>query len=377
MAARVVIVGGGYGGVSVARRLDPVADVVLVEPKDAFVHAVGALRAVVDPQWQDRVFLPYDRLLARGRVVHDWARRVSPTRVRLSPHEYLDTDVLVLATGTAYPFPAKYLEDDTAVASARLTRLRESLDRTDRVLVVGGGPVGLELAGELTSAFPGLGVTVVDKADDILTAWDYDAELRESIRTQLTDRGVRIVTGASLSFLPPSDVGTYAPFTVTTTDGAAIEAQMWFRCYGARPQTDFLDEELAAARKPDGHLRVTDQLTVVGQDRVFAVGDVTDVPEGKYAAAAIAHAEVVADNILDVLDGRRPGRRYAPAPERLVLPLGPDGGASQVARGGRRVVLGPEETARLKGADLFATAAAAMLGRDLPDDGTDATGSAD
>src|SRR5665811_1664644 len=128
--ARVVVVGGGYGGASLARPLDADLDVVLVEPKDAFVHSRAALRAVVDATWQDRVFFPYDRLLTRGRVVQDWARRVSPRRVTISPFESIDADYLVLATGTSYPFPAKFLEDETEVAIARLGRLREALART-------------------------------------------------------------------------------------------------------------------------------------------------------------------------------------------------------------------------------------------------------
>jgi NADPH-dependent 2,4-dienoyl-CoA reductase/sulfur reductase-like enzyme len=40
--ASVVVIGGGYGGINVAKSLDEVADVVLVEPKDAFVHNVAA-----------------------------------------------------------------------------------------------------------------------------------------------------------------------------------------------------------------------------------------------------------------------------------------------------------------------------------------------
>jgi NADH dehydrogenase FAD-containing subunit len=48
----VVVLGGGYAGVQVARPLDDLADVVLVEPKDHFVHNVAALRALVDrPGW--------------------------------------------------------------------------------------------------------------------------------------------------------------------------------------------------------------------------------------------------------------------------------------------------------------------------------------
>jgi NADH dehydrogenase FAD-containing subunit len=362
--ARVVVVGGGYGGASVAKRLDDVADVVLVEPKDAFVHSSAALRAVVDPAWQDRVFYPYDQLLRRGRVVQDWARRVSPRRVELSPYESVQPDYLVLATGTAYPFPAKFLEDESAVAIARLQRLRDDLARCERVLVVGGGPVGLELAGELTAAFPELSVTVVDQADDVLTAGDFLPDLRAAVRGELAERGVEFVTGARLAYLPPVDVGTYAQFEVETTDRVPVTGQMWFRCFGSRPQTGYVDEDLAAARRPDGRLRVTDYLNVVGQDTVFAVGDITDVPESKRASAAAEHAVVVAQNITDLIQGRRPSARYKAADERIVLPLGPRGGASQLGvPGGGREVVGAEETSRIKGADLFSTAVAELFGR--------------
>lgn len=362
--ARVVVVGGGYGGASVAKRLDDVADVVLVEPKDAFVHSSAALRSVVDPAWQERVFYPYDQLLRRGRVIQDWARRVSPTRVELSPYESVRPDFLVLATGTAYPFPAKFLEDESAVAAARLQRLRDDLGRCERVLIVGGGSVGLELAGELTSAFPGLAVTIVEQADDVLTAGDFLPGLRSAVRDQLTERGVEFLTGTRLAYLPPVDVGHYEPFTVETMDRAQVRAQMWFRCFGSRPQTGYLDEDLAAARRPDGHLRVTDTLNVVGQDTVFAVGDITDVPESKRASAAAEHAVVVAQNISDLIAGRRPRARYRAAEERIVLPLGPQGGASQLGLpGGGREVVGPEQTSQIKGADLFSTSVAELFGR--------------
>ena len=360
---RIVVVGGGYGGTAVAQELDAAHEVVLVEPKDAFVHASATLRAVVDPAWQDRVFYPYDQLLARGRVVRDWARLVSPGRVRFSATEEVTADVVVLATGTGYPFPAKFLENRTAVAVAHLERMRADLARCENVLLVGGGPVGVELAGELTSAFPDLGVTIVEREADILMAGDYLPEVRDSVREQLQARGVRIVTGSPLGYLPVVDVGRHQEFTVDTAAGERIEAQMWFRCYGARPATDYLDGELATVRRPDGLLPVTPQLTVKGQTHVFAVGDITDVPESKRASAARAHAAVVAQNIDDLAAGRELSASYTPPPEQVILPLGPDGGAAQVgsADGGRRV-LGPAEASRIKGSDLFTGEFARMFG---------------
>ena len=65
----VVVLGGGYADVQVARPLDDLADVVLVEPKDHFVHNVAALRALVDPSWLERIYLPYTALLGAGRVM--------------------------------------------------------------------------------------------------------------------------------------------------------------------------------------------------------------------------------------------------------------------------------------------------------------------
>lgn len=362
MKQRVVVVGGGYGGASVAKELDTVADVVLVEPKDAFVHAAAALRAAVDADWQGRVFFPYDSLLRHGTVRRDRARSVSPGLVRLSASDEIEADHVVLATGTAYPFPAKFLEETTALAESRLDRLREDLARSERVLLVGGGAVGLELAGELTAAFPDVAVTIVEREDDILHG-DYLPELREAIRGQLAERGVTLVTGTTLGSLPPSDVGTYEPFSVTTRSGVGIEAQMWFRCYGSRPVTDYLDEELSQDLRGDGTIPVTEHLNVVGQDRVWAVGDITDVKESKRATAARAHAAVVAQNIRDAIEGRPPSASYTAAPELIVLALGPQGGASQVAGDdGGREILGPEQTSEIKGGDLFSDRIAEVFG---------------
>ena len=71
--ATVAVIGGGYGGTVAAKAIDEFADVTLVEPRDAFVHNVAALRALVEPEWLPRIFFPYDRLLANGRVVRDRA----------------------------------------------------------------------------------------------------------------------------------------------------------------------------------------------------------------------------------------------------------------------------------------------------------------
>lgn len=361
-APRVVVVGGGYGGTRVATLLDDVAEVVLVEPKDAFVHASAALRAAVDPVWESRVFFGYDRLLSRGRVVHQRVERATSSAVQLADGTVVEADHLVLATGTSYPFPAKFIESETTVARARLARMRAGLERTERVLVVGAGAVGLELAGELLDAFPHLAITLVDQAGDALTTGDYLPELRAEVHAQL-DGKVDFVLGSRLGYLPPVDVGVHEPFVVETEAGERIEAQMWFRCYGNLPASDYLGGDLAGVRNGLGEVRVGPTLALTGHPTVWAVGDLTDVPESKRASAARAHAEVVAANIRAAIEGREPAATYAPAPERIVLPLGRTGGASQlVGEDGVRRVLGAEETSRMKGQDLYSSAVAELFG---------------
>ena len=351
--ARVTIVGGGYGGITAAKALDDVAEVTLVEQKDTFVSHAAALRAAVDRDWAEKIFLPYDKLLTNGRVVHGTALTVRGTTVEVSGHGQIEADYLVLATGTAYPFPAKHMESSSVIAKARIERVHANLEQSSRVLILGAGAVGIELAGEITSAFPQVKVTMLEAADRILPAGDYKPEIREAIADQLAQRGVEILAGDSLSFLPPVDVGVLSPFRVTTQGGRQLEADMWFRAYGSAAATGFLGEDYDEVRHYDGTIRVDECLRVVDHPGVWAIGDITDVRESKRADAARAHARVVASNIADVIAGREPSATYAPGTERIILPLGPDGGASQILRDGVRVVVGPEETSKIKGEDLF------------------------
>ena len=359
---RVTIIGGGYGGIAVAKALDDACEVALVEQKDTFVNHAAALRATVDREWAERLFLPYDALLKRGRVVHGTALGVGGTTVSVTGHGDLEADHLVLATGTAYPFPAKHLESSSVIAKARIERAHVNLEHSEQVLIAGAGEVGIELAGEITSAFPAMEVVLLEAGPDILHNRDYRPELREAIRFQLEQRDVETITGDRLVALPPVDPGVLSPFRVTTRGGRRLEADMWFRAHGSAAATGFLGEDYDGIRHYDGTIRVDDRLRVVDHPGVWAIGDITDVRETKRADAARAHAEVVAANIRSLIEGGTAEAVYAPKPEHVVLPLGPDGGASQVLRDGVRVVVGPEETARMKGEDLFLGYVAKALG---------------
>ena len=369
MSATVVIVGGGYGGIAAVRALDEVADVILVEPRDAFVHNVAALRALAEPGWAGRIFLPYDRLLRRGQVVHDRAARVDIGSVTLGSGETIAADFIVLASGSAYPFPAKTGTDDSAGAQARIRQAHSQIVKANRVLLLGAGPVGLELAGEITAAWPDKSVTIIDPASDILSggysADGYNPGFRAELRRQLSERGVRLLLATALPGLPPAEPGRAGRFTITTADGRQIGADIWFRCFGVTPRSGYLGDALAPARQPNGHLAVTPELRLPGQDRVFAIGDLTATPEPKTAKAAGLHAEVAAANIRALIHGSTSLRSYQPAPPGIVIPLGPHGGASYTAERG---VLDAQATSQIKGAHLMVDRFAQLLGLDPAQD---------
>ncbi|XVQ86550.1 FAD-dependent oxidoreductase [Microbispora siamensis] len=136
MSRTVVVVGGGYGGSAVAKALDAEADVVLIDPRDAFVNTAGSLRALTQPDWAGTMFFPYDQWLRRGTVVRERAVSVDPGGVTLASGRRIEADYLVLATGSSYTYPAKPASDSIDEVLDDLRRTHKELAGAERVLNV-------------------------------------------------------------------------------------------------------------------------------------------------------------------------------------------------------------------------------------------------
>jgi NADH dehydrogenase FAD-containing subunit len=343
----VVVVGGGYAGIAVAKALDEPTKVTLVEPRDAFVHNIAALRAAVDPTIAPKIFLPYDRLLEHGEVIRDRAVRVDGDEVELASGKVLRPDFIVLATGSSYPYPAKTDRDESVDAIARYQHTYEQLGAARRVMLLGAGAVGLEFAGEIAAAWPDTVITLVDQSPEVLPG-PYGPALRDELKRQLDELGVQRVLGASLVELPATPPGELGAFAVTTASGTRIEGDIWFRTYGVQPSTAYVAGDLVDAIATGAYLRVTPRLTVVGHDRVYAIGDIADIDINR-ASVAGRQAQLAASNILASIDGRE-GSDYAPNPASIILPLGPEHGTGQLANGDLATA---EHVAKAKGLDLM------------------------
>jgi NADH dehydrogenase FAD-containing subunit len=340
----VVVVGGGYGGINAAKALDDVAAVTLVDPTEAFVHNIAAWRALVQPELLDRIFLPYERLLVNGRFVRDRAVAVDGRRVTLASGDVLEPDYLVLATGSSYAFPAKSEEPDVAAARLRYRAAHGALLAAHRVVIVGAGPSGLELAGEIKAFYPDKHVTIVDVADDIL-AGPYDQALRDDLRRQLDALGIELRLGRALTHLPSAPPATLDTIRIATEGGDEIVADIWFRAFGVRPHSDYLEGgSLSDGRDERGYVRVDEHLRAVGETHVFALGDVADA-DRDMAVIATRQAAVVAANVRALITGEGELASWERLPPLIAIPLGPEGGAGQLPDG----IADAETIAEIKG----------------------------
>jgi apoptosis-inducing factor 2 len=347
---RVVVIGGGYAGTRLARDLDKVADVTLVDRKEAFFHRIASLRAGVRKEWTEAAFISYGRLLVNGRVVCGTVTGLDTDArvVLLESGERLGYDVAVIATGAEYGEPARFTGVTTGEAAAAFRASQERFAAANAILVVGGGPAGVELSAEARLAHPATPVTLIHSGERLLEG-DHAPRLGERALARLQAIGVDVRLGTKVS--PAS--GPEAAGQLVTSAGEAIEADVVVWATGTTPNTAWLrghDGWLDQA----GRVRVDEYLRAGGQPDVFAIGDVNDVPEAKLAQWATVQGKATARNIRAVLGGKAPAKRYAPARMKMLgLPLGPDDGLMLLPLSPRGVVAGPWLARVVKSRGLF------------------------
>jgi NADH dehydrogenase FAD-containing subunit len=352
-AKRVVVIGGGYGGTAVARALDKYADVTLVEKQERFFHNPGSLRAAVDGRWLPKLFIPYDRLLKNGRVMTARVVEANPREVVLGDGQRLGFDYLVLASGSSYPFPAKMASDRVAEAEAAVRIVNERVARAKSVLLIGAGPVGIELAGEIASLYPGKPVTLVDPGERLLPA--FNPKLGALLLTGLSQLGVRVLLGERLVNMPAATNATASEHpnmqTHMTEKGTEIAADIHFVCFGLQLNTQYL--KFGDALDERKQVKVNSCLQVQGYENVFAVGDIVNTGEARLITTADAHARIVGANIRRLAAGEHNLLEHHPkSAATVIVPLGATGGAAQLPFGKTGIVLGAWAASLIKGKSL-------------------------
>lgn len=218
-------------------------------------------------------------------VIQGYGRITSPRTVEVDGRE-LTTRNIVVATG-AKPFvpPIPGLDEVPYLTSDNLWQLRR---RPDRLVVLGGGPIGCELA----QAFARLGSRViqVEKGDRLLPR--EDTEVSDHVVERFRAEGIDVRLGTTATRIQRSD--GHNRVTVQTGAGEElIEFDDILLAVGRKANvTGFGLEELGVALTPEGTLAVDDYLRT-SHPNIFAVGDVAGPYQFTHAAAHQAwHAAV-------------------------------------------------------------------------------------
>ncbi len=339
---RVVIVGGGFGGLRVAKRLkNTPVQVTLIDRCNYHLFqpllyqvATGALspaniasplRNVLKNQKNTRVLLAEaTRIDAAGR------------RVILSDGE-IPYDTLIVATGSSHQYfghdewekfapGLKTVEDATAMRRRILLAFEAAEREADPAklnawmtfVVVGAGPTGVELAGALGEIahdtlqhdfrhiVPSEArILLVEAADRVLPP--YPPTLSEAARKMLARLGVTIRTGATVM-----NVEEHA---VTIRENGRVEAiptrtVLWAAGVLASPLGGALAQGAGATVDRVGRVVVQPDLTVPGHPEIFVIGDLanfshqTGKPLPGVAQPAIQAGRYAAKTILKRLGGQ-------------------------------------------------------------------------
>src|SRR4051812_7743631 len=333
MAWNVVIAGGGFGGATVARRLERTlpkqsARLMLVNDVNFLLYtpflpeaAAGTLepRHVVTPLREilDRTYLRLGAVEA-----HDPGARTVTMRTREGEVEQLPYDQLLLALGSVsrvLPVPGlsehaigfKSLADaiwlrNHVIETLEAANATDDADRRERLLTyvfVGGGYAGLEALAELQDfaadaieSYPrarlhGMRWVLVEAAGRVLP--EIDAELADYALRELRGRGIDIRLGTTLEEV------TADAARISTGETLPTRTVVWTAGVAPNPSLRHLSVPLDER----GRIPVDDHLRVRGMRSVWAVGDCAAAPDpdgGIYpptAQHAVRQGPVAARNI--------------------------------------------------------------------------------
>ncbi len=310
---RIVIVGGGFGGLACARALAGAdVHVTLVDQRNYHLFQPLLYQVSTAALSPADIAAPIRRVLARAMNVDVVLAKVSgidTTRrqVELVDGGYLPFDQLVLATGSAYnyfshPEWAKFAPAPKSIADARSIRARllkafedaESCADPDRraalltVVVVGGGPTGVEMAGTIAELAlhtlrgnfrridPAAAKVVLVEAGPTLLA-AFPRELATYAVQALERLGVEVRLGRAVESIDAGGV-------VIAGERIAAETVLW----GAGIKAAEGAEWLGGTKDGIGRIPVETNLAVAGQENIFALGDVALFKQDGRALPALA-----------------------------------------------------------------------------------------
>ena len=287
--SRICIIGGGFGGLYTALRLNEFPwkseqkpEITLIDKSDRFLFSPLLYELVTEEMQSWEIAPPFAELLANtGIIFHQGSVAgigVESKQVSLSDGSTIDYDKLVLATGGKTPvdmvsgakehaLPFRSLNDAYRLQE-KLRLLEEANPDKIRVAVVGGGYSGVELACKLADRLGEKGrIRIIERGEQILKdSSDFNREtaikaLEKNKIWQDLETEVAEVGSDTISL-------TYKG----QTDTIPVDLVLWM----VGSQVAGLVNDLPLAKNDKGLLKIEPTLLVEGRDDIYALGDVAD-----------------------------------------------------------------------------------------------------
>lgn len=314
-AIRVVIVGGVAGGASTAaraRRHSESAEIVLLErgPDVSFAncglpyHIGGEIRdrgalAVQTPESLRALLNLEVRTGTEAIAVDPSSRMVRVRSLSDGTEEDLSYDKLVLCPG-AHPFtpPLPGVHDPRVLTLRNLgdmDRINSAAASADRILVAGGGFIGLEMAEQLRNLDKE--VTLVERNPEVLP--QLDQHMAKALGAELEAHGITVVRSDGLAGFETEG----RPLTAQLESGSTIGADLAILSIGVRPESS-LARDAGLKLSASGHI-VVDEYQRTSDPDIYAAGDACETADpilgGRLVAAlggpANRQGRTIADHI--------------------------------------------------------------------------------
>ena len=329
---KVVVAGSGYAGRAAAMLLDSEFDVTIIDPRDKLVHKI-LLRAPVRPEWVDCMLIPNDNIIKHGKRITASIKKVDFEKrsVTLSSEKVIPYDYLILATGALSKAP---VEPPTGAAPHEFfNNVASKIAHAKNILIVGGGPIGIELSGEIKAKHPSIHVTIASNTPTLCANMGFPADASDKLVNTLKSVGVDVVLNHPIDLGAHSNESTIAHQPAKDYSSSLKGIDLVINCTGSIPNTKFLPSNLVNER---GQIKVNEFLQV--KDNVFSIGDCNDVKEPKNFTSCGSktfmdgfppgQADVVAENVANLAHGK-PLAAYTPNSHVSgLIPIGPNASVS-------------------------------------------------
>lgn len=317
---QVLVLGGGYAGVTVARRLEralsEAVELTIVDESTAHLVQHELHRLVRHPDMIDAITVPFGDLFSRASFVQGRVVELdeSAGRVDLDDGTTLEFDLAAVCLGArtayydlpgieAHSTPLKRVADAEAVREGFLELVETG---SGRAVVGGAGLSGVQVAGELAALAADRGVddavevVLLEQADRV--APGFPEHFSDAVHQALHEEGVDVRTG--------SPVASATAEAIELEDGPLDYDQLVWTggIRGPAPLGDDRPTVPATLRRGERTFVVGDSARVVDRD-----GDLLPAT----AQAAMAEARVAARNIDRLVRHRREGGAFEPRLETV------------------------------------------------------------